>query len=98
MHPGANRKKETINHQLYPPPPKRWVKAAIKKYDTCQLSKNINIKFGYITEKETETEPREKLCIDLIGPYTIQRKGKHKLYITLQAVTIIDPTMVWFKK
>ena len=35
------------------------------------------------------------MCIDLIGPYKIQRKGKPDL--VCKAMTMIDPTTGWFE-
>ncbi len=46
-------------------------------------------------EKDAEAEPWDKLCIDLIGPYTIRRKGKPDL--ELFALTMIDPATGWFE-
>ena len=37
------------------------------------------------------------LCIDLIGPYTINRKNKKKQPLTLWALTMIDPATGWFE-
>ena len=39
--------------------------------------------------------PWDKMCIDLIGPYTIRRKGK-KL-IQCKCGTMIDPATGWFE-
>ena len=35
--------------------------------------------------------------IDLIGPYTIERKNKTKKPLTLWALTMIDPATRWFE-
>jgi hypothetical protein len=35
------------------------------------------------------------MCIDLIGPYTIRRKGKNDLIC--KCVTMIDPATGWFE-
>jgi len=45
--------------------------------------------------KEPEVVPWERLCVDLIGPYTIERKDGTTL--NLQAVTMIDPATGWFE-
>ena len=37
----------------------------------------------------------EYLCVDLIGPYTIKRKGKSPLQ--LWCITMIDPATSWFE-
>ena len=36
-----------------------------------------------------------KICVDLIGPYKIRRKGKDPLI--LKDVTMIDPVTWWFE-
>jgi len=46
-------------------------------------------------EKEAEAEPWDKLCVDLIGPYTIKRKNRPSLNI--KCVTMIDPALGWFE-
>ena len=43
----------------------------------------------------TEETPWNKLCVDLIGPYKIRRKGKEPLI--LKALTVIDPVTGWFE-
>ena len=40
-------------------------------------------------------EPWEHLCVDLIGPYTIRRKGKKDLHT--RACTMLDPATGWFE-
>jgi transposase InsO family protein len=40
--------------------------------------------------------PWDKMCIDLIGPYTINRRGKLKPLIC-KCVTMIDPATGWFE-
>ena len=42
-----------------------------------------------------EETPWNKLCVDLIGPYKIRRKGKDPLI--LKAVTMIYPVTGWFE-
>ena len=50
---------------------------------------------GFLPPKSPEAEPWERLCVDLIGPYTIPIKGLKDL--KLHAVTMIDPVTGWFK-
>jgi hypothetical protein len=45
--------------------------------------------------KKAETTPWDKLCVDLVGPYKIQRKGKEDLIC--RCVTMIDPATGWFE-
>jgi hypothetical protein len=41
------------------------------------------------------SKPREFLCVNLIGPYTL--KGKDNLQIDFVALTMIDLTSSWFE-
>ena len=50
-----------------------------KKCPTCLKAKTINQKYGKLSPKQAETNPWDTLCVDLIGPYTITRKGKIRL-------------------
>ena len=64
--------------------------------DTCQHTKKSNEKYGKLPAKLAEEIPWNKLCVYLIGPYFIRRKGK-KENLHLKAVTIIDPVTGWFE-
>jgi NADH:ubiquinone oxidoreductase subunit len=61
----------------------------------CQRTKRTHTKYGHLPEKEAEAIPWDKLCVDMIGPYTIKQKGKSPL--TLWCVTMIDPATSWFE-
>ena len=50
-----------------------------------------------LPEKVTEADPWDVQCIDLIGPYTIERKNKTKKPLILWALTMIDPATGWFE-
>ena len=52
-------------------------------------------KNGKLPDKLAEETPWNKLCVDLIGPYKITRKGKEPLI--LEAVTMIYPITRWFE-
>ena len=51
-------------------------------------------KYGHLPEKEAESEPWDKLCVDLIGPYTIKQNKKE---LNLHCLTMIDPATGWFE-
>ena len=51
--------------------------------------------YAHLPEKTAEAVPWERLCIDLIGPYTIERVGHENL--ELKAVTMIDPATGWLE-
>ena len=52
-------------------------------------------KYGKLPAKSAEETPWNKLCVDLIGPYRILRKGKEPLI--LKSVTMIEPVTGWFE-
>ena len=67
----------------------------VKSCPTCQKNKKKVQKFGWLPPKEAESDPWDKLCIDLIGPYKIRRKGQEDLIC--RCVTMIDPATGWFE-
>ena len=75
------------------------MQADIRKHvdtcDTCQRTKTYKRKYGHLPEKTAEAVPWERLCVDLIGPYKIERIGQEDL--ELKAVTMIDPATSWFE-
>ena len=62
---------------------------------TCQQNKQKVKKYEWLPPKEAGATPWDKMCIDLIGPYTIRRKGKQDLIC--KCVTMIDPATGWFE-
>jgi hypothetical protein len=62
----------------------------------CQKNKRKNKKYGLLLPKEAESEPWDRMvCIDLIGPYTVNKKKKKNLIC--KCVTMIDPATGWFE-
>jgi hypothetical protein len=53
-----------------------------------------NQKYDKLPPKEAESNPWDTLCVDLISPYKIKRKGKKEL--VLWCLTMIDPVTGWF--
>ena len=74
---------------------RKSLRKEVTNCDTCQQTKQTIIKQGKLPAKEAEKIPRKKLCVDIIGPYFIRRKGQ-KLNLNLKAVTMIDPVTGWF--
>ena len=95
LHPGANRTEKTIRNNFTWKNLTKQVEDACLKCHTCQLTKRINKKYGKLPPKEAEIIPWDTLCIDLIGPYKIERKNKPDL--TLWCLTMIDPATGWFE-
>ena len=50
---------------------------------------------GHIPPKVATTNPWKRVCVDLIGPYTVRAKDGTKL--DFMCLTIIDPATSWFQ-
>ena len=50
-----------------------------KTCHVCQVTKKSNKKYGHLPAKEPEITLWEFLCVDMIGPYKINRWGKEPL-------------------
>jgi transposase InsO family protein len=61
----------------------------------CQRNKRRQKKYGSLPPKIAEATPWDKLCVNLIGPYKIRRKGNKDLIC--RCVTMIDPATGWFE-
>jgi hypothetical protein len=47
-------------------------------------------KYGLLPPKEAKTTPQDKLCVDLIGPYKIRRKGEKELICRCVTMIVLD--------
>jgi hypothetical protein len=94
-HPGINRTEETISQHLFWPKMRDQITTYVQTCPSCQRNKRKVKKYGWLPPKEAEASPWDKMCIDLIGPYTIRRKGKNDLIC--KCVTMIDPATGWFE-
>ena len=78
-HPGETRTEQTIRQHFYWKNLREDVHNTCSKCPTCQKTKRTYKKYGHLPEKEAEAIPWDKLCVDLIGPYTIKsKKNKNK--------------------
>jgi Integrase zinc binding domain len=94
-HPGMTRTEQTIRQHFWWKTLREDVQKQCAACDICQRTKVQHVKYGKLPEKEAEGDPWEKLCVDMISPYTIKRRGKDPL--TLWCVTMIDPATGWFE-
>jgi hypothetical protein len=94
-HPGENRTEATIAQHFTWSKMREHIHKECSTCHTCQLTKRSKKKYGQLPEKEAESLPWEKLCVDMIGPYNIKRRGKEDL--VLWCVTMIDPATSWFE-
>ena len=94
-HPGETRTEQTIRQHFWFNNLREVVHEVCKKCIICQRTKVSFKKYGHLPAKVAESEPWEILCVDLIGPYTIKRRGKEPL--KLWCITMIDPATSWFE-
>ena len=94
-HPGVSRTESTIRQHFTWRNLSDMVATTCQKCPTCQKTKRSHKKYGHLPEKIAEADPWDKLCVDLIGPYTIKRQGE--IPLTLWCVTMIDPATGWFE-
>ena len=76
-HPGETRTEHTLCQHFDRKGLRTTVHGVCKKCPTCQRAKINNQKYGKLPPKQAETNPWDTLCVDLIGPYTIPRKGEN---------------------
>jgi hypothetical protein len=67
----------------------------VKSCRSCQVIKRHSKKYGHVPPKLVITTPWKALCVDLIGPYTLN--GKDGSSIDFMCLTMIDPATSWFK-
>jgi transposase InsO family protein len=94
-HPGINRTEETIGQHLWWPKMRDHITNYVKICPQCQRNKRQKTNYGLLPPKQAEATPWDTLCIDLIGPYKIRRKGMDPL--VCRCVTMIDPATGWFE-
>jgi hypothetical protein len=58
------------------------------------VNKRHSQKYGHVPPKLVITTPWKALCVNLIGPYTLN--GKDKSSLDFMCLTMIDPAASWF--
>ena len=96
LHPGIDITEAMICQHWYWPNIRDSVRKEVTNCDTCHRTKRSNKKYGILPDKLAEKIPWSKLCVDLIVPYAILRKGK-KEKLHLKSVTMIDPVIKWLE-
>ena len=74
-HPGINRTEETIGQHLWWPKMRDQITNYVQACPTYQRNKRKHKKYGILPPKEAEALIWDKMCVDLIGPSKIRRKG-----------------------
>ena len=75
---------------------RKHITRKVSTCSTCQKNKKQCKKYGFLPEKEAEYQPWDRLCVDLIGPYSVRHKYGRKIP-PLRCVTMIDPATGWFE-
>jgi Integrase zinc binding domain len=76
-YPGMTCTEQTIQQHFWRKKLREDVQKRCSTCDVCQQTKSTHAKYGHLPEKDAECEPWERLCVDMIGPYNIKRKGKN---------------------
>ena len=92
-HPGETRTELTIRQHFTFKGLRTMVHDTVSTCAICQKNKKHNKKYGKVPIKVAETNPWEILCVDLIGPYTVNSKGRSPF--KLWCCTMIDPATGW---
>ena len=71
-----DRTEAMIHQDLYCTIIREAVQKEVTNCDTCQHTKLSHIKYGKLLAEEAEEIPWNTLCVDIIGPYYIQRNGQ----------------------
>ncbi len=95
QHPGHNRLEETMKASIYWKGMRNTIWSIAKSCKTCQVNTKHIQKYGLLPSKIVISTPREVLCVNLVGLYTL--KGKDGSSIDFMALTMINPTSSWFQ-
>ena len=95
LHPGLDQTEAMIRQHSYWPVIVAAVQKDLTGCDVYQNTKRSVKEYGKLPAKMVEETPWNRLCVNLIGPYKIRRKGKEPPI--LKSVTMIDPITRWFK-
>ena len=68
-----------------------------KEFINCDTLQRKKLSNKHLPAKESEEISRNKLCVYIIGPYVIERKGK-KETLNIKAITMITTVTGCFRK
>jgi hypothetical protein len=95
QHPGHIQLDETMKVTMYWKGIRTTIRSQTKSCRACQVNKKWKLKYGHLPPKTIITVSWRALCVDLIGPYTLE--GKNDTIIDFMALTMINPATSWFK-
>jgi hypothetical protein len=71
QHPGHTRLEETMKAAIYWKGMRKTIRSKTKSCKTCQVNKKCTQKYGHLPPKIVISTPWEALCVNLVGPYTL---------------------------
>ena len=95
QHPGHTRLEETMKSAIYWKGMRNTVRSITKSCKSCHVNKKRTRKYGHLPSKIVISTPWEALCVNIVGPYTLN--GKDGSSIDFMALTMIDPASSWLK-
>ena len=95
QHPGTDRLEETIKATMYWRGLVAHVRKHVKTCRVCQRSKSSKYRYGKVPRKIAVVVPWQVLCVDCIGPYTIEDADGN--LVEFMCVTMVDPATGWFE-
>jgi hypothetical protein len=95
QHPGHTHLKETMKSAIYWKGMRITVRSITKSCKSCQMNRKRTRKYRHLPSKIVISTPWEALCVDLVGPCTLN--GKDGSSIDFMALTMIDPASSWFE-
>jgi hypothetical protein len=95
QHPGHLRLEETMRSMMYWKGMPTTIHRYAKTCRSCQVNKIHSQKYGHLPPKLIIMTPLKVLCVDLIGPYTLE--GQDGSSIDFMCLTMIDHATSWFK-
>ena len=87
--------KAIIHQNFYWPGIRYAFQKEVTKYDMFQHTKRSTKRYGKLPDMSADEIPWNKICVGLIGPYKICRKGKYTLIP--KSITIIYLVTGWFE-
>jgi hypothetical protein len=67
----------------------------VKSCRSCQVNRRHSLRYEHVSPKLVITTPWEALCVDLVGPYTLN--GKDGSSIDFIYLTMINPATNWLE-
>ena len=96
LHHGMDITKAMLCQNLYWPSIRTAIRKEVTNFGTYQRKKRSNIKYVKLPSKESVEIPCNKICVYIIGPYSIIRKV-NKENLNLKVLIMIDPVTGWFE-